>query len=739
MTSPRISVVIDSFNAAEFIGEAIESVRQQTQLADQIVVADGSTDGSRQIIENIARDEPRLTTVFLENRGQLATILAGLAAAQGDLVFLLDGDDVYEAHHLAGMAAWWGQFPEADLLYGRHRLFGEQALVDVISERENHENAYWLGPVNLDQPYDWGRSSALAWCLPDYHIGGITSALSFRRRHLRGLPLEDLLLHGADNLLKANADYMLLLASALHGGRKVYAPQQTVAHRIHARSITGQHASGDALVRHEQRASIAHARSILCRNAAFGPELYDLLDSEMQAVPSLAPGHAKLYERAMAANPGTKTRKTEAELRRLRAEAFMLRGRLQAMESSTSWRLTAPVRWAGNKCAAVRRQLRIKPGPPLRHIPDVVAIDISNIWHSDSGTGIQRVVRTLATELARRARDGKKVMLIDYATGTPMDVTSGFLDGDRAVPAVPVDGMETLIMLDSSYILGPPLAGRLNQAKQDGIRVVSVCHDLLPVRFPGWFTAMNRRTYRRWLHVAAGYSHHFACVSRTTAGDLQSYLAGRSDLREKPRVFTWPLGRDIMPLRPMAATATAGLPKPYAVMVGTVEPRKNHAFVLEAFARARQSGRTSASLVVVGRHGWKVGPAVAKLRQAVQEGWAVWFHDGISDERLAAVYHGAACAIQASRGEGFGLPVAEAAHFGKPVVLSDIPVFREIVRGRGHFFRLDDHHSFGEALTRALQPGTRATETVSVTWRESAEAFWRECVGPPEKGTPEPA
>jgi len=723
-----ITVVIDSFNAAEFIDEAIGSVLGQTRPPDQIVIADASTDESRRIIDKFAVEDRRVKVLYLENRGQLATIAAGLDEAEGELVFLLDGDDHYEKDHLEKMVSWWEKFPEADLLYCRHKLFGKPELVRIVSDRENHENARWLGPVDLEQVYDWGRSTALAWCLPDYHVGGITSSLSFRRRHLRCLPLAELLSQGPENLLRANADYMLLLASALHGGRKVYVPQRTVAHRIHARSITGQHAGGDAVVRHDQKASIAFARSILCRHAAFGPGLYDLLESEMQAVPSLAPGHAKLYERALAANPETKARQTEAELRRLRAEAFMLRGRVQAMESSTSWRLTGPVRWAGDKCSALGRQMRIKPGPPLRRVPDVVAVDISNIWHSDSGTGIQRVVRTLATELARRARDGKKVLLIDYATGTPMDVTSGFLDGDRAVPPVPVEGMETFVMLDSSYILGPPLARRLEQAKADGIRIVSVCHDLLPLRFPGWFTAMNRRTFRRWLHVAAKYSNHFACVSQATADDLSNCLASRADLAEQPTISTWPLGRDFVPLSTGTVSATAGLPKRYAVMVGTIEPRKNHDFVLDCFSKLRRSGQMEVSLVVVGRPGWHCRRTIKRLRQAEEEGWLTWFHDGISDERLAAIYRAAACVIQASRAEGFGLPVAEASNFGKPVVLSDIPVFREIVSSHGYFFQVDNKDSFARALAQALQENAPATETVSVTWRESAEVFWRQCV-----------
>jgi len=723
------TVVIDGFNSAEFIGEAIASVLEQTRPPDQIVVADASTDDSRRIIEEFAAAESRIKTVYIENRGQLATILAGVGVADGDLVFLLDGDDRYEPDHLEKLALWWEKCPEADLIYCRHKLFGEPELVRIISDRENHETAHWLGAIDLSQSYDWGRSAALAWCLTDYHIGGITSALSFRRKHLRNLPLDTLLRGDGGSLLKANADYMLLLASALHGGRKIYVPEQTVAHRIHACSITGRHASGDEIARHDQKTSVSFARSLLCSNPAFGPALYGLLESEMRTVPQLGAGHAKLYERAMVSNPESKSRQTEAELRRLRAETFMLRGRLQAMESSTSWRLTGPVRWAGDKCAAVRRQMRLRLGPPLRHVPDMVAVDISNIWHSDSGTGIQRVVRTLATELARRARDGKKVRLVDYATGTPMDVTSGFLDGDRAQPPVPVEGMETLIMLDSSYNLGPALAHRLRQARENGIRVVSVCHDLLPIRYPRWFTPMNSRTFRRWLHVAAEYSTHFACVSRATANDLAAYFATRTDLREKPGVSNWPLGRDITPMRRVAAAAAAGLPRPYALMVGTVEPRKNHEFVIDSFSELRRSGHPGVHLGVVGRAGWHCRRTVKKLREAEKEGWLTWFHDGISDERLAAVYRGAACAIQASRAEGFGLPVAEAAHFGKPVVLSDIPVFREIVREGGYFFRLDDRHSFGEALARALRPDARATDTVSVTWRESAEAFWRVCIG----------
>jgi glycosyltransferase involved in cell wall biosynthesis len=116
------------------------------------------------------------------------------------------------------------------------------------------------------------------------------------------------------------------------------------------------------------------------------------------------------------------------------------------------------------------------------------------------------------------------------------------------------------------------------------------------------------------------------------------------------------------------------------------------------------------------------------LRQGEKEGWVTWHSHGVPDAQLADLYAQATCVIQASLDEGFGLPVAEAAAFGKPVVLSDIPVFREIVKENGHFFQLGDTGSFAQALDAACRPGAKATTTKAVTWRESADIFWKKCL-----------
>lgn len=745
MARYRISVIIDSYNSSQFIGRAIESVLCQTRTADEVIVSDASTDNSREIIRQFAARDPLVKPIFAHNRGQVSTIFAGLAGATGDLVFLLDGDDQYAPEHLDDLETRWFEFPRADLIYCRHRLFGDPLLVDFLRNTDRHECADWLGPISLEEPYDYARSAALAWCHPNYHAGGITSALSFRRSHLQSLPLEELIkeTHGQ---LRANADYMLLLASALYGGCKVYVPNQTVEHRIHATSMTGRHAAGDRESLTDQRRYCAIARSWLRSRPGFGADFFKVLTSEMSAVPNISTGHRRLYAEAERADPDNKavvkrllttkrrlltTRSqmldTTQRLATSRALAEERLKQIRALETSTFWQMSAPLRFCLDKVRSARKRLFRPASERLRFKAGTVAIDVSTIWHHDAGTGIQRVVRKLAVQLATVARDSKRVVLVDYSTGVPLDITQAFLSRNAATTSpTPVTDLEMLIMLDSSYNLAPSFSRRLREAKRDGVLVISICHDLLPVTNPEWFLAVNHLPFRRWLDLATNYSSAFLCVSETTANRLRKHLAAKQ-IASPPAVASWPLGHDLDTWAAPSA-ADSGDRQAFALMVGTVEPRKNHVFVLETLARMRDAGAQIPRLVVVGRYGWKNNAAKRLLREAVSAGWAEWQGHGVPDADLSDLYARARCVIQASLDEGFGLPVAEASAMGKPVVLSDIPVFREIVQENGYFFRLGDTKSFGDALASAYQPGAKPTTTKTVSWRESADIFWQHCL-----------
>lgn len=113
-----VSVVIDNYNYAALLPAAIDSALAQTWPAlEVIVVDDGSTDGSRDVIAGYG---DRIRPVLQENRGQAAAFNAGVAVAQGDIVCFLDSDDVWYAEKVERVMAAFAAYPEIGWL--RHRL-----------------------------------------------------------------------------------------------------------------------------------------------------------------------------------------------------------------------------------------------------------------------------------------------------------------------------------------------------------------------------------------------------------------------------------------------------------------------------------------------------------------------------------------------------------------------------------------------------------------------------------------
>ena len=122
------------------------------------------------------------------------------------------------------------------------------------------------------------------------------------------------------------------------------------------------------------------------------------------------------------------------------------------------------------------------------------------------------------------------------------------------------------------------------------------------------------------------------------------------------------------------------------LMVGTLEPRKAYEEVLEAFERLWQEG-LPLNLVLVGKQGWMVEELVEQLRSHHELNRRLFWLEGISDEYLEQVYLVCTCLIAASYGEGFGLPLIEAAQHKLPIIARDIPVFREVAGENAFFFK----------------------------------------------------
>jgi glycosyltransferase involved in cell wall biosynthesis len=169
-------------------------------------------------------------------------------------------------------------------------------------------------------------------------------------------------------------------------------------------------------------------------------------------------------------------------------------------------------------------------------------------------------------------------------------------------------------------------------------------------------------------------------------------------------------------------------------MVGTIEPRKGHLQALSAFDLLRKEGE-EVNLLIVGREGWLDVPLeekkciisiVRKIRSHPELHRSLFWMDDADDGMLVRAYDSSTCLIFASEGEGFGLPLIEAARHGLPIIARDIPVFREVAGEHAFYFTGLQAEDLARAIRNWLELFRRGEHPPSrgipwMTWKENVE------------------
>ena len=135
----------------------------------------------------------------------------------------------------------------------------------------------------------------------------------------------------------------------------------------------------------------------------------------------------------------------------------------------------------------------------------------------------------------------------------------------------------------------------------------------------------------------------------------------------------------LAPARLPEPAVDAPLNKPYFVMLGTIEPRKNHWLMLQLWRQLiERLGEHAPRLVIIGQRGWECENVVDLLERCESLKGFVFEYSVCSDAELATWLHHAQALLFPSFAEGYGMPLVEALAQGVPVIASDLPVFREI-------------------------------------------------------------
>ena len=270
------------------------------------------------------------------------------------------------------------------------------------------------------------------------------------------------------------------------------------------------------------------------------------------------------------------------------------------------------------------------------------------------------------------------------------------------------------------------------------IPIYFLIHDVLPLLQPDRFPEWAVEDFRKWFIPLCEFSDGLICVSRSVADGLVGWLEAEQPLRQRPLKIGYSYsGADVLDMLPRdtsshqqfppdASVALAAMKsRPSLLMVGTLEPRKGHLQVLDAFEMLWSDG-VQANLVIVGHEGWHVESLTGRLKSHRQLGKQVFWLNAADDRVLSQCYLAASGLLAASEAEGYGLPLVEAARHGLPIVARDITVFREVADDHAYYFKGTEPralkeaiHSWLELLERGSVPQSRGLKWL--TWAESAK------------------
>lgn len=393
---------------------------------------------------------------------------------------------------------------------------------------------------------------------------------------------------------------------------------------------------------------------------------------------------------------------------------------------------------------------------PDKYHKKTIFIDVTSTCHNNLKTGIERVARSLLLQLITKPPKGTRVEPVylsnkghfwDYRyarkyTLELLECPNEWISDD----VIEAQSGDILLAVDlsGSLVVDAEKAGVYKQLKNIGVNIVFTVYDLLPIKCSNMFPPNAEILFSSWLSSVCRISNNVVCISKAVADELIDWQSENIPTPIRPLKIDWfHLGADIRKLAPtkgilnnLEAQLKIFKSKPTFLMVGTIEPRKGHLQTIAAFEQLWHEG-VDVNLVIVGNEGWLGTPneyrrtipsIIKKIRQHPELEKRLFWLTGVGDEHLEKLYLDSTCLIAASFGEGFGLPLIEAAQYGLPIIAREIPIFREVAGEYAFYFSGKSPKTLAEAIIDWLDlhkigQNPNSDKLPWLTWEESARSL----------------
>jgi len=248
-------------------------------------------------------------------------------------------------------------------------------------------------------------------------------------------------------------------------------------------------------------------------------------------------------------------------------------------------------------------------------------------------------------------------------------------------------------------------------------------YDVAFRKYPETVRSRNRvflqNNLGRWLHR----TDKVLTISKVSAREIGHYYP---DCRRKLVVVYPGIDPTMYYPRPKSEVALArkryALPEHYFLFVGNIEPRKNLGVLLEAYKAYVDTTKRPKAFVLVSDGGWNNDAVLSRAAALQAAGYVIIRLQHVPDKDLPVLYSGATALLLPALHEGFGLPPIQALASGTPVIVSDIPIFKEVLpQQHTTFVGVDNVADMARALHEAQ--GKHFAGYAAFTWERTVDSL----------------
>lgn len=295
-----------------------------------------------------------------------------------------------------------------------------------------------------------------------------------------------------------------------------------------------------------------------------------------------------------------------------------------------------------------------------------------------------------------------------------------------------IEKNDILLLLDATW--DSNIWPSVRRFKDNGNKVVAAVYDLIPITHPEFCDSQLVVVFKEWFMNSVSQVDGYIAISKTVRDNLKKFIRDYLKCQVEDKKFDYfYLGWDFSPLPSGGETIRDEVKyhfqkRPTYIIVSTIEPRKNHGYLLDAFENLWEK-KLDVNLVFIGRIGWKVENLLERIRNHKEFHKRLFHWHDINDIELGYCYNHARALLFPSVIEGFGLPIIESLRNRLPVIASKTPIHKEIGGNRIGYCNISDPEDLADMIEKIEMSGFGEVPVVSdtfqwMTWSESAEMLY---------------